>query len=151
IAVALRSSRTRTTVPSRMRRMIGSADRAPRVQQTPSVFHLSPHRPHAPVPSIPVCLHLAPHPADHVFTDRSTEERAKCPADPARVGAGQIGASNQRLGPARQALVGREGRVAALLVLLSGGASRARGTQTVTAPNVPIRVRSRWPWRWPDT
>src|SRR3954468_4946451 len=30
-------------------------------------------------------------------------------------------------------------------------ASRARGTQTVTAPNVPIRLRSRWPWRWPDT
>src|SRR3954452_23324774 len=37
------------------------------------------------------------------------------------------------------------------LVLPSGVASRARGTQTVTAPNVPIRVRSRWPWRWPDT
>src|SRR4051812_2891682 len=33
----------------------------------------------------------------------------------------------------------------------SGVASRARGTQIVTAPNVPIRVRSRWPWRWPDT
>src|SRR3954453_21072997 len=33
----------------------------------------------------------------------------------------------------------------------SGVASRARGTQTVTAPNVPIRLRSRWPWRWPDT
>src|SRR3954471_13218596 len=37
------------------------------------------------------------------------------------------------------------------LVPPSGVASRARGTQTVTAPNVPIRVRSRWPWRWPDT
>src|SRR5215210_6892101 len=33
----------------------------------------------------------------------------------------------------------------------SGVASRARGTRTVTAPNVPIRLRSRWPWRWPDT
>src|SRR4051812_3141775 len=32
--------------------------------------------------------------------------------DPARVGAGQIGARDQRLGSARQALVGREGGVA---------------------------------------
>src|SRR4051812_37670785 len=32
--------------------------------------------------------------------------------DPARVGAGQIGPGDQRLGPARQALVGRDGSVA---------------------------------------
>ncbi len=52
---------------------------------------------------IPVALHLAPHPAHGVLSDRPAEQGCECPADPARVGAGQIGAGDQRVGSERAA------------------------------------------------
>src|SRR3954451_23189632 len=66
-------------------------------------------------PGVPIRLHLPPHPADHVLADRPTKERGKGPPDPARVGAGQVSPGDQRLGSARQALVGRERGVAPFL------------------------------------
>src|SRR4051812_44654447 len=59
-------------------------------------------------PGAPTRLPLAPPPADAVLAARPAEERGQRPPDPARVRAGQIGARDQRLGSARQALVGRE-------------------------------------------
>jgi hypothetical protein len=55
IEVAFRSSRTRTTVPSRINRQIGSSasERAFQTSQSP--------------------LHLAPHPAHRVLADRAAE------------------------------------------------------------------------------
>src|SRR3954451_23137961 len=53
IAVALRSRRTRTTVPSRMRRMIGSADRSRRVQASQSLFTLRHTRLTTSLPTAP--------------------------------------------------------------------------------------------------
>src|SRR3954470_9746510 len=44
----------------------------------------------AGVPGIPIALHLAPRPAHRVLADRSTEQGRECPADPARIGAGQV-------------------------------------------------------------
>jgi hypothetical protein len=56
IAVALRSSRTRTTVPSRISRVIGSS-------ASERVFHAS------------QSLHLAAHPAHRVLAQGSITER----------------------------------------------------------------------------
>jgi hypothetical protein len=58
------------------------------------------------VPGVPVRLHLPPHPADHVLADALGEHRRQRPAHPARVGAGQIGRRDQRVGSERAALVG---------------------------------------------
>ena len=77
--VALRSSRTRTTVPSRISRTMSSS------------------REIAPRPGFPVGLHLAPDPADHVLADRALEQRPERPLHPPGVGAGEIGRRNQRL------------------------------------------------------
>ena len=79
MAVALRSSRTRTTVPSRISRTMSSPAEV------------------APAPGLPVRLHLAPGAADHVLAHRAPEQRAQRAPDPARVGAGQVGAGDQRL------------------------------------------------------
>ena len=70
--LALRSSRTRTTVPSRMSRTIGSSASERAFQA--------------------LALHLAPRPAHRVLADRSAEQGRECPADPARIGAGQVAA-----------------------------------------------------------
>ena len=64
-----------------------------------------------PAPRLPVGLHLAPHPADHVLADRASKQRRKRTTNPARVGAGQIGPGDQRLGAAGQPLVSRQGGV----------------------------------------
>ena len=40
----------------------------------------------APIPGIPIGLHLAPGPADHVLADRPGERRGKRPPHPAGVG-----------------------------------------------------------------
>jgi pimeloyl-ACP methyl ester carboxylesterase len=52
----------------------------------------------ASVPGVPVVLHLAPYPAHRVLADRPTKQSAKCTAHTARIGAGQIGSRNQRVG-----------------------------------------------------
>ena len=90
IEVALRSSRTRTTVPSRIRRTMSSPARSRRPQASQSD------------------LHLAPGPADHVLADRAPEQRRQRPLHPARVGPGQVGARDQRLELARPPGVARQ-------------------------------------------
>ena len=62
----------------------------------------------ATVPGVPVALDLAPGAAHDVLADRPTEERRKGAAYPARVGAGQIGRGDQRVGGLRATLVGPE-------------------------------------------
>src|SRR5919202_349834 len=64
-----------------------------------------------PAPRLPVGLHLAPDPADHVLADRAAKQRRKRTTNPPCVGAGQIGPGDQRLGAAGQALVSRQGGV----------------------------------------
>jgi len=49
------------------------------------------------IPGLPVRAHLAPGAADHVFAHLSLEQRGQRTLDPARVGAGQVGARDQRL------------------------------------------------------
>ena len=60
----------------------------------------------AGVPGIPVALHLPPHPAHRVLADRAAEQGCERAADPARVGAGEIGRGDQRVGGQRAPLVG---------------------------------------------
>ena len=57
------------------------------------------------VPSLPVALHLAPHPAHRVLANRTAEQGRERATDTARVGARQIGRCNQRVGGQRAALV----------------------------------------------
>ena len=78
-AVALRSSRTRT-------------DRAVQDQADDVLAGQV-----APAPGLPVRLHLAPGAADHVLAHRAPEQRGQRALHPARVGAGQVGAGDQRL------------------------------------------------------
>ena len=60
------------------------------------------------LPSLPVGLHLVPGPAHHVLANGTAEQRAECPAHPPGVGAGKIGAGDQRLGSPGEPLVGRK-------------------------------------------
>src|SRR5258706_10565158 len=100
--VALRSSRTRTTVPSRINRTIGSSARAA-------------------IPRVPVALHLAPDPAHDILADRSTKQRAQCAAHTARIGACQISARDQRVGSQRAALISAQGLALPFRRLAVGG------------------------------
>ena len=61
-----------------------------------------------PAPGLPIRLHLAPGPADHVLAHRAPEQRPQSPLHPARVGPGQVGASNQGLELARPPGVARQ-------------------------------------------
>ena len=67
IEVALRSSRTRTTVPSRISRTIGSSASERAFQASQSAFT------------------FRHHPAHRVLSDRTAEQRRECSADPARL------------------------------------------------------------------
>ena len=67
IEVALRSSRTRTTVPSRISRTIGSSASERAFQASQSAFT------------------FRHHPAHRVLADRTAEQRRECSADPARL------------------------------------------------------------------
>src|SRR5712672_723080 len=60
------------------------------------------------VPGFPVALHLPPHPAHHVLAYRTAKQRRECTAHPARVGAGQIGAGDQRISGPRAPPIGRQ-------------------------------------------
>src|SRR4029450_12848722 len=62
--------------------------------------------PRAAVPGIPIALHLAPGSAHRVLAHRSAEQGSECPADPARIGAGEIRAGDQAVGARRAALIG---------------------------------------------
>ena len=83
IAVALRSSRTRTTVPSRISRTIGSAASERAFQLCQSACTLRHTRLTTSLPTAP---------------SNNAPKRA---AHPPRIGAGKVGAGNQRVGKAR--------------------------------------------------
>ena len=48
-------------------------------------------------PCLPIRLHLSPGPADNIFANRTLEQCPQRPPHPTRIGAGQIGAGDQRL------------------------------------------------------
>jgi hypothetical protein len=79
IEVAFRSSRTRTTVPSRIKRMIGSSASEREFQASQSAFTFR-------------------HTRLTVSTDCTAKHGRKRPAHPTRIGSGKIGACNQRIG-----------------------------------------------------
>ena len=87
IEVALRSSRTRTTVPSRIRRTIGSSASERAFQASQSVFTLRHTRLTMSLPTRP-------------------RKRPRGPAYPPCVGAGEIRAGDQSIGGNRAPLVG---------------------------------------------
>src|SRR5271167_5183505 len=59
----------------------------------------------AGVPRVPIVLHLAPGPAHRVLADSTAKQGGERTAHPARVGASQIGARDQRVGGQRAALI----------------------------------------------
>ena len=122
IEVALRSSRTRTTVPSRISRTIGSSASERPFQASQSAFTLRHTR---------------------LTADRTAEQRRECSADPARVGAGEVCTCNQRIGGQRAAKA-RSVLLFHSVVWPSGPSSRARGTAISVRPKVPISERERW-------
>jgi hypothetical protein len=87
INVALRSSRTFATVPSRARPRLDPRDQPNRILLSQR----------APTPCLTVRLHLPPGPAHRVLRHCTPEQRSQNPPYPARVGAGQVGACDQRL------------------------------------------------------
>src|SRR5450631_1871790 len=87
IEVALRSSRTRTTVPSRISLTIGSSASERVFQASQSVFTLRQVR-----------LRVLAH--------RAAKQRRQRPANPPRVGAGQIGGGDHRIRRDGAALIG---------------------------------------------
>ena len=82
IEVAFLSSRTRTTVPSRMRRMIGSA-------ASERAFQASP----------------VEGSTDYILADRPGESRFRRAAHSARVGPGKLSTGDQGVGRLRAALI----------------------------------------------
>ena len=62
----------------------------------------------ARIPGIPVALHLAPGPADHVLADRPGENRVQRAPHPAGVGSREIGPGDQGVGGPGAALVGAQ-------------------------------------------
>ncbi len=73
------------------------------------------------VPCLPIALHLPPHPAHRVLAHRAAEQRRERTAHPARVGAGQVGACNQRIGGSRAPLIGGQRLASPLTGLAVGG------------------------------
>ena len=105
----------------------------------------------AGVPGVPVALHLAPDPADHVLADRPGEHRLQRTAHAAGVGPGEISAGDQGVGGPGAALVGAKRSAPPFARLAVLALDRARGTAIRVLPNVPVSVRSRCPWRTPTT
>ena len=103
IDVALRSSRTRTTVPSRMRRTIVFVGEI------------------TLVPGVPVGLDLAPHAADRVFADGAAEEGRQRTADTTRIATGEIATGDQSFDLLRAPSIGRQRLVLPLGRLAVGG------------------------------
>ena len=56
----------------------------------------------AGVPRVPVGLHLAPDPAHRILADRAAKQGSECAAHPACVGAGKVGARDQRVTSVRR-------------------------------------------------
>ena len=109
--VALWSSRTRTTVPSRMSRTTSSPAKSRSFQASQSVLILR-HREairRRQAPQSGACA------ADDVLAHRTLEQGSQRALDPARVGARKVGARNQRLHLARHPGVARQSGAAPLL------------------------------------
>jgi hypothetical protein len=108
--VAFLSSRTRTTVPSRINQTIGSSASERPFQASQSPFTL--HQPSAGYSkAAPAGTFSLLRPADRVLPHGAAEQSRERPADPARVGPGKIGSGDQRVGPFGAPLVGRNGRI----------------------------------------
>ena len=60
----------------------------------------------AGVPRVPVGLHLAPDPAHRILADRAAKQGRERAAHPACIGAGKVGARDQRVGNKRAPLIG---------------------------------------------
>ena len=114
-AVALRSIRTRTTVPSRIRRAISSF-------------------PRSRVPRVPVAFDLAPHAAHRVLGNRALEQRGKRAPHATRVGTRQIAAGDLP----RAALIRRQ-RLAVPFARLAAGGYKPRAEPR---PPLPRRCPS---------
>ena len=132
IEVALRSSRTRTTVPSRIRRTIGSSANERPFQASQSA------------------LHLAPHPAHRVLADRAAKQGGERPTHPPRVGASQIGAGDQCVGRpgcgADKPATPRSSTPSSCPPRCSVGHA---APQSRSARTCPDSDRDPVPWRWP--
>src|SRR6516165_5310897 len=105
----------------------------------------------AGIPGIPIAFHLSPYPTHRILADRTAKDRGERPAHPARVGSGQIGARDQRIGLLGSPLIGPQRRALPLGCPASVASSLARGTAISTRPKVPSSDRNRWPCRWPVT
>jgi hypothetical protein len=131
IAVALRSILALTTVPSRIRRTMSSPPRSRQFQACQSAFTLRHARLTTSSPTAP---------SKSAESARLTR-RVFVPAKQAPA----ISASSRLVGRRSR----RRPRERHSVVPPSSRASRARGTRTVSGPNVPITWRSRWPGRQP--
>jgi hypothetical protein len=87
IEVALRSSRTRTTV----------------VEDQP---HDRLRSQRADIPGVPIAFDLAPNPAHDVLAHGAAEQRRQRSPHSPRIGAREVGAGDQRVGGERTALIG---------------------------------------------
>src|SRR6516164_4389791 len=64
----------------------------------------------AHVPGIPIGFYLPPHPAHGIFSDRTAKDGSERPAHSTAVGAGKIGACDQRIGSPGSPLVSPQRR-----------------------------------------
>src|SRR5258707_12219863 len=125
--VALRSSRTRTTVPSRISRTIGSSASEREFQASQSPFTLRQTR---------LTVSLPTSPPNTLRT---------CAAHAARIGAGQIHPGDQRVGSQRAALIFPQ-RLALHFRRQDDGMEEPCAAISVF-PYVPVSVRTRLPCR----
>jgi hypothetical protein len=115
IKIALRSSRARTTVPSRIRRTIGPAPNKGGCQASQS---------------------LSPRPAHRVLADCPAEQRHQRATHAPAIGAGEIGARGKRA-----PLIAAQRPAIHSTIPPSGLVGRARGTAISIGPNVCDRAR----------
>lgn len=129
--VAFRSSRTRTTMPLRMRRTIGSpaSERALQVYPSPFTFRQTP---------LTVSLPIVP--------PNKAEERS---AHLARVGAGQVADDNQSVGGQRAELIGPHRLALPFRRPALGGVQWGAGHRDFDRPERSCSERVRLPWRRP--
>ena len=91
----------------------------------------------AGVPRVPVGLHLTPTRLTVSLPTASPNRQGERAAHPACVGAGEVGARDQRVGNKRAPLIGRSAVLFHSVVLPSGVFSLARGTSISTRPKLP--------------
>ena len=89
------------------------------------------------IPGVPVALHFAPSPAHRVLADRSAEQGRQRSAHPARVGAGEIAAGDQRVGGQRAALIGPQRLALPFRRLALGGVQSGARHRDLDRPEGP--------------